>query len=244
MTLSVAIGEVRIPYEVRESARAKKKRIEVTPERVVVVVPAGTPRDGPDGIEAFLESKRRWLYEATREIAKRHRRVLTQRYASGARIMYRGRRLVITVQAADVDRVEIVCRSRFHVRVPRGLDDLARLEAVRDAFDAWLRERALKDARAFARRYQVKLGVEAAGVRIGDQRRSWGTCGKDRVVRINWRLIQAPAAAMEYVVAHEVCHLAVRHHGPAFWARLREAMPDWRERKAALEGWESEHLVV
>jgi predicted metal-dependent hydrolase len=143
-----------------------------------------------------------------------------------------------------VDRVEIECRSRFHVSVPRDLDELARLEAVRDAFDAWLRERALKDARAFARRYQTRLGVEAAGVRIGNQRRSWGTCGKDGIVRINWRLIQAPAAAMEYVVAHEVCHLAERHHGPAFWDRLGVAMPDWRERKAALEGWEGEHLVV
>ena len=122
--------------------------------------------------------------------------------------MYRGRRLVITVQAADVDRVEIQCRSRFHVRVPADLDDLARLEAVRDGFDAWLRERALRDARAFARRYQAKLGVEAAGVRVGDQRRAWGTCGKDRVIRVNWRLIQAPAAAMAYVVAHELCHLA------------------------------------
>jgi hypothetical protein len=111
----------------------------------------------------------------------------------------RGRRLVITVQAADVARVEIECRSRFHVRVPRDLDELARLEGVRDAFDAWLRERALKDARAFARRHQAKLGVEPAGVRVGDQQRSWGTCGKDKVVRINWRLIQAPAAAMEYV---------------------------------------------
>ena len=115
---------------------------------------------------------------------------------------------------------------------------------MRDAFDTWLRERALKDARAFARRYQAKLGVEPAGVRVGELRRSWGTCGKDRIVRISWRLIQAPAAAMEYVVAHEVCHLAVRHHGPDFWDKLGEAMPDWRERKAALESWEREHLAV
>jgi len=115
---------------------------------------------------------------------------------------------------------------------------------MRDSFDAWLRERALKDARAFARRYQAKLGVEAAGIRVGDQQRAWGTCGKDKVVRINWRLIQAPAVAMEYVVAHELCHLVERHHGPGFWAKLGEAMPDWRERKAALESWEQAHLAV
>ena len=54
----------------------------------------------------------------------------------------------------------------------------------------------------------------------------WGSCGRDGVIRINWRLIQAPAAAMEYVVAHEVTHLVERSHGPAFWSALGEVMPE------------------
>jgi predicted metal-dependent hydrolase len=45
------------------------------------------------------------------------------------------------------------------------------------------------------------------GVQLGKQKKTWGTCGKDRIIRIHWQLIQAPAAAMEYVVAHEVCHI-------------------------------------
>ena len=92
--------------------------------------------------------------------------------------------------------------------------------------------------RRFATRYARKLSVEPRDARISEQKRMWGTCGKDRVIRIHWRLIQAPAAAMEYVVAHEVCHLCHRHHDRAFWRTLASVMPDWRERKQLLEAWE------
>ena len=64
------------------------------------------------------------------------------------------------------------------------------------------------------------------------------------VIRVHWRLIQAPAAAMEYVVAHEVVHLMHRNHGPEFWDSLSRTMPDWPERKAMLDEWEADHRAV
>ncbi|MEW6496401.1 MAG: type I restriction endonuclease, partial [Cyanobacteriota bacterium] len=66
----------------------------------------------------------------------------------------------------------------------------------------------------------------------------WGTCDKDGTIRINWQLIHAPLAVLEYVVAHELVHLLHRHHGDTFWETLGSVMPDWRERKASLESWE------
>ena len=79
---------------------------------------------------------------------------------------------------------------------------------------------------------------------MSESRRSWGTCGKDRIVRVHWGLIQAPAAAMEYVVAHEVVHLIHRNHSPEFWQMVGQTLPDWAERKVMLERWEEEHRVV
>lgn len=118
------------------------------------------------------------------------------------------------------------------------MSDAARRARLRHAFHGWLRERAVRDARRFCGRYAERLGVEPEGVRLGDQQHMWGSCGKDGVVRINWRLIQAPKFAMEYVCAHEVCHLLHRHHDDAFWGALSEVMVDWREAKERLEEWE------
>ena len=44
----------------------------------------------------------------------------------------------------------------------------------------------------------------------------------------SWRLIMAPAAVLDYVVAHEVAHLAEMNHSPRFWAVVQRLCPDYR----------------
>lgn len=240
----LTIGETEIPYEVRHSPRARRKRIEVGPEGVEVVAPEGTPREGPDGVHRYVETKRRWIFDAVRQVAGRHEKLLEQQYASGAKLQYRGRWLMLDVRPAPVEEVVIHCRSKFHVRVPETLEGVQRLEAIRRAFDAWLRERAKRDLHRMGRRHQQRLGVEAQALRLSDSKHRWGTCGKDRIVRVHWRLVQAPKVAMEYVVAHELVHLLHRNHSPDFWQTLGKTMPEWREAKGLLEAWEEGHRAL
>lgn len=240
----LTVGHTEIPYQVRYSERAARKRVVVTPSGVEVVAPAGTAMEGVKGVLQFVDRKRRWIFDSVREVREKQRRLLTQHYASGAKLQYRGRWLMLHVQPAEVDAVEIQCRSKLEVTVPARLSADERSTAMRAAFDAWLRARALHDLLRFGRHHQRAVGVEAAGYRLSESTTAWGTCGKDGIVRVHWRLIQAPAAAMEYVVAHEVVHLVHRHHAPEFWRLLAQTMPDWAERKAMLERWEGEHRAV
>ena len=55
----------------------------------------------------------------------------------------------------------------------------------------------------------------------------------------SWRLVMAPPAVLDYVVAHEVAHLAELNHSPRFWAVVRRLCPgmdawrDWLRRHGA-----------
>jgi hypothetical protein len=229
------IGQTSIPYTVRYSSRTKRQRIVVTPEAVEIVAPTDTPQEQ---IAAFLDTKRRWLFNAVEDCRPKHPPTTPQRYVSGANVMYRDRRLMLQIEEADVERVTITCRSRFHIQVPCYLTGEARQEAIEQAFVDWKRDRARLDIEHFARVYARKLGVKPRGIKLSDQKRVWGTCEKDGTICINWQLIDAPLAVLEYVVAHEVVHLLRRHHGDAFWETLGNVMPDWRKRKASLESWE------
>jgi len=242
--MHLTVGNTVIPYDVRESRKATHRKIVVTPAGVEVVIPTGSPLDGPEGVGRYVQRKRRWVFDAVREVEEKHRALLTQRYAAGAKLQYRGRWLMLDVQAGDVAGVEIACRSKFHVMVPLGLDGVQKLEAIREAFDRWLRDRALDDVERFGQQHEATLAVEAAGYRLSDARSRWGSCGRDNVVRVHWRLVQAPTPAFEYVVAHEVAHLLHRNHSAEFWAVLGRTLPNWAERKAMLERWESEHRAL
>ena len=50
----------------------------------------------------------------------------------------------------------------------------------------------------------------------------------------------APHDVLDYVVVHEVCHLAEHHHGPAFWQLVERRRPEYGESKDWLDahGWE------
>jgi predicted metal-dependent hydrolase len=91
----------------------------------------------------------------------------------------------------------------------------------------WLRERVNLLSR--------KLGVAAARVDVRDLGYRWGSCGKNGVVYFNWKLLQLPVRVTDYVIAHELAHLLLRHHGAEFRKILDRSLPDWRDRSEALK---------
>ncbi|BAZ32263.1 hypothetical protein NIES4074_47650 [Cylindrospermum sp. NIES-4074] len=231
------IGQTSISYTVRYSNRIKNQRLVVTPEAVEVVAP---PDTSSEQITAFVDSKRRWLFNAVEDCRPKHSPEIPQRYVSGAKIMYRGRRLTLQVESADVEQVRITCKSRFYIQVPQQLSEDEQQKAIEQALITWKCDRLLQDIQHFAKIYASKLGITLPNVKLSEQKRVWGSCGKDKIIRINWQLIHAPVAVLEYVVAHELVHLLHRHHGEAFWEALGNVMPDWRARKLSLESWETE----
>jgi hypothetical protein len=76
--------------------------------------------------------------------------------------------------------------------------------------------------------------VDKPSIIICEQRKRWGSCDARGTLRINWRIVQAPIPLIEYVLGHELVHLAHRSHGPEFWATLGRMMPDYEERRRRL----------
>lgn len=71
-------------------------------------------------------------------------------------------------------------------------------------------------SRALARR----LGLpQPTSIRwVDNQSSRWGSCSvADRSIRISSRLVRFPLWVLDYVIVHELAHLAVPGHGPAFW---------------------------
>ena len=100
------------------------------------------------------------------------------------------------------------------------------------ATDEALMDRAL----ALAETY---LGGQArpASIRwVTNQRRRWGSCTpSERSIRLSHELQGMPSWVVDYVILHELAHLLVSGHGPAFWRRL-EGYPRLAEAKAFLAG--------
>ncbi|SFN05668.1 hypothetical protein SAMN05660284_00421 [Formivibrio citricus] len=92
--------------------------------------------------------------------------------------------------------------------------------------------------------WSARMGLQPARVGLSSARRRWGSCAAHGGIRLNWRLMQAPPAAIDYVVIHELAHLAELNHSPRFWALVEVHCPDWKHQRdwlkrhgAQLLGW-------
>lgn len=72
-------------------------------------------------------------------------------------------------------------------------------------------------------------------ISISDASSRWGSASGHRNLHFNWRLIMAPLPVIDYVVAHELAHLAQMNHSRAFWERVRKMFPLYREYRTWLK---------
>ena len=183
---------------------------------VVVNAPLRLPRDQ---IESFLRKHADWI-AARLDAAREHAFVWRER----APLPYLGGSLCLRIAAGG--------------GAPRREGDAlfcgGEAREVTAAVSRWYRgeARALLQARlAF---HAARAGLPVPPLRISDARTRWGSLSAKGVVSLNWRLLKAGAAEIDYVICHELAHFRQRNHSPAFWREVEALYPDWREARLAL----------
>lgn len=229
---TLQIGKKVIPYELRRSPSARERRITVTPGHVEVLALAD---DDDEQLAAFLERKRKWVFNTVREMdritATRH---AVPRFMTGSKIPYRGRKMPLTVRRTDTERISVSYRNGFIVDLP----DWAGQDAdhlVASELRHWLKKRARQDVREIVGSYGERYGLVPRSIRVADLSNSWGSCGPEGNILVNWQLIFAPRKVLEYVVVHELTHLIERNHGERFWNVLASFLPSYEEARHWLE---------
>ena len=59
----------------------------------------------------------------------------------------------------------------------------------------------------------------------------WGRCNFRHEIAYDWRIIMAPDPVIDYLVIHQLCHLAYFDHSPHFWRLVGSLQPTYEESK-------------
>ena len=84
------------------------------------------------------------------------------------------------------------------------------------------------------RYYADLMGLHPTGLKITSARTRFGSCSGKNSICFSWRLMDYPEPAIDYVVVHELAHIAHHDHSPQFWALVERYLPDYRQRRAML----------
>lgn len=215
----LAVAGLAVPLELRESSRARRLTLRVDPASggIKVVVPVGTPEAD---IHRFVGRHDGWL--------------------KGRLAAMPDRRPFVPGQVVPILGVDHIIRHDSTWREPARRADGDILfggqpeflgRRVRD----WLVAEARREVSTRAAAKAAGIGARVAGVTIRDTRSRWGSCSSTGRLSFSWRLILAPEAVLDYVVAHEVAHLKEMNHSPRFWAWCAQLTPDVRTPRAWLK---------
>jgi len=89
----------------------------------------------------------------------------------------------------------------------------------------WLKKSARAEISKRTELSAQSIGQRVARLSVRDTRTRWGSCSEDGHLSFSWRLILAPEMVLDYVVAHEVAHLAELNHGHSFWRLVDQLCP-------------------
>jgi predicted metal-dependent hydrolase len=247
-----------VEYRLRRSARSRGLRITIDDrDGLVVSVPPATRRGWArpeERIDGFLRERQSWVL---RHIDRLARERDAARARGGARdgglVPYRG----------ELHRIRVIRdggRGRRSTVERSGAEDGDELlvnlatgerRPVERILAAWFRDRAVEEIGAAVAAHAATLRVAPTKVDVRDPRSRWGSASRNGRLMFSWRLVLAPAASLETVVVHELAHLRVFGHGPAFWSLVAARRPShladraWLRRNSsaihgALQAWPEE----
>jgi predicted metal-dependent hydrolase len=221
-----------IAYRLERSARRRTVGISVDPERGVLVrAPA---RLGLAHIEQVVRDKAAWIAKQQAAFIAQGLPLPPRTYLDGELLPWLGRDHALRLE--PMPRPGPVRLDGDHLVVPLdpALAPGLRPQVVRTALLRWYRLQAARLLPQRVERFAQALGVGHPKVIIADQKTRWGSCNKKGELRLNWRIVMAPLALVDYLAAHETCHILVPNHSPEFWRRLAGLLPDCAARRAEL----------
>ena len=221
-------GRVPVAVQFRERLRLS---ISVHPDgSVTALAPANqTIAD----VAAHLERRRSWIAKQRRHFERYQPLPAEKCYVSGETHLYLGRQYRLRIHRCDEISVKLVGRF-FNVFVPSPKEP----RAIADALDAWYRlhaESIFCDRMDRCLASAASLRLTDVKFRIRPMKKRWGSCSKEGTITLNAELIKVPLHCIDYVIMHELCHLRVHDHSPAFFRLLARCMPDWERGKERLE---------
>jgi predicted metal-dependent hydrolase len=211
------LGDAAVPYELRRSRRRRTLGLTVTPQQVRIHAPSWTPRAE---IAAYLAQQRDWLDRAWRKMQAR------PVAAADAGVLYLGKALTLAFEDSLFVKV-YRRRATLVIESPPHLDRQVLLRS-------WLHQRAARLLHWRLARIARRLGRAPSRFALSDAKTQWGSCTRRGHIRLNWRLVQAPLALIDYVAAHELAHLVHLDHSPRFWAQVAQLCPEPLARRARL----------
>jgi hypothetical protein len=183
-------------------------------------------------IEKFLQKKWFWLEKQLNFFKQYQRKTYEKQYVSGESFLYLGRQYKLIVKKGENDGIRLA-KNQILLETTANLRNENHNKKM---IDDWF---AQKRTELFTKRFAEVLKLfkykNDFSLAERDMKKRWGSILKQKKILLNPRLIHAPKYCIDYVIAHELCHVKYKQHDKKFYDLLENKYPGWQKVKDKLE---------
>ena len=226
--------------EIHLVRKAYRRSIGITLQvngRIRVTAPKGLALER---IQDFLRAHSSWIDATLAKYNDLRARYPRKRFVEGEVFPFLGRELRLSFAPGSGARLRLQIQGdELQVTIPRaGWDGFSRraehpelATAIAKHFAAVAK--AVLQTRVLEISERMRLFPKE--LRFRSQKTRWGSCSTRGLISLNWRLIVAPVEVIDYVIVHELAHLAHHNHSSAFWNLVASEIPDYQRHKQWLK---------
>ena len=191
----------------------KRKKLVIQIDSVGLITVKAPKGTGEEAIKRVLAEKGQWIMEKLDAISKAKEVPKPRTFGGEGRFLYLGKEYGLHELIEDSELDEEECKrqlKRFYIASCKKI----------------VGERI--------KIYEKQLGLKAKSIEVEESKVRWGSCSADKKLTFNYRLAMAPMEVIDYVIVHELCHLAHMNHDRSFWRLVGSVVTDYKEKQEFL----------
>ena len=217
----IQFGNSKIKYTVIRSNRRKTSEIIVSKSGVDVLSPMNK---NDTQIKKLVKSHSKWIYQKQLRVMEESNEKNT--YVHNSKLPYLGKKYLLKTIKSRGDNSFSFTKGVFVARVTNTTKS-----HIKSLYVEWSKKKVFGIIMDSILKYEKKLKIGIPKIYIKKQKNRWGSVNKNKTINFNYDLVCAPQKILDYVVAHELCHLLVPDHSERYWRLLHSIMPDYENRK-------------
>lgn len=220
MVTQLRLGDIGVDVVLKD---IKNIHLSVHPPtgRVRISAPS---RMNLDTIRIFAISKLGWIKQQQTRLLRQERETPREYLDRESHHVWGRRYLLKIIERDEPPSVELK-HSWMFLRLRPGTQDKKK-QAV---LEEWYREQIKKAVPPLITKWEPVMDVKVERFFVQRMKTRWGSCNAGtRSIRLNTDLAKKLPEFLEYIVVHEMVHLAVRHHNERFLRVMDRCLPNWK----------------
>lgn len=222
----IKFGNKKIEFNILPSKIKEIVTLRVEPKKKLSVL---APTDLNEGeLTKIIKKKASWIIDKFQRLDEIQASQNNKEFISGESLLFKGKLLKLkilptnaTEESVFTDTTTIFCKTSKHKEQ----------QYLKELIEKWYKQKAKNYLTNRTLLLSKKFPKTPKKVRIRNQSLRWGSCTKNKEILINWKIMMAPPSVIDYVIIHELTHLQEKNHTEKFWKTIKNAMPNYEEKK-------------